>query len=142
MELTSTQQGFIESNPSAAMITAGEDGFAKAVRVGVAVIDGEIWSSGTAERIRTDRLREDPRCTLFVFGPGYEALTVEANVSLIEGSDAVDKSVLLFRQMQGRPEGTLSWFGEELDEESFRRAMVDQKRLIYVFEAVGAYGVE
>ena len=142
MELTSTQQEFIESNPSAAMITAGEDGFAKAVRVGVAVIDGEIWSSGTAERIRTDRLREDPRCTLFVFGPGYEALTVEANVSLIEGSDAVDKSVLLFRQMQGRPEGTLSWFGEELDEESFRRAMVDQKRLIYVFEAVGAYGVE
>jgi len=142
MELTSTQQEFIESNPSAAMITVGEDGFAKAVRVGVAVIDGEIWSSGTAERIRTDRLREDPRCTLFVFGPGYEALTVEANVSLIEGSDAVDKSVLLFRQMQGRPEGTLSWFGEELDEESFRRAMVDQKRLIYVFEAVGAYGVE
>lgn len=142
MELTSTQQEFIESNPSAAMITVGEDGFAKAVRVGVAVIDDEIWSSGTAERIRTDRLREDPRCTLFVFGPGYEALTVEANVSLIEGSDAVGKSVRLFRQMQGRPEGTLSWFGEELDEESFQRAMVDQKRLIYVFEAVGAYGVE
>lgn len=142
MELTSTQKDFIASNRSAAMITVGDDGFAKAVRVGVAVIDGQVWSSGTVDRVRTDRLRKDPKCTLFVFGPGYEALTLEANVSLIEGVDAVGKSVRLFRQMQGRPEGPLSWYGEELDEESFRRTMVDQKRLIYVFDVVNAYGVE
>ncbi len=142
MELTSTQREFIESNRSAAMITVGEDGFAKAVRVGVAMVDGQLWSSGTADRVRTDRLREDPRCTLFVFGPGYEAMTIEANVSLIEGSAAVGKSVSLFRHMQGRPDGPLLWFGEELDEESFRRAMVDQKRLVYVFDVINAYGVE
>jgi hypothetical protein len=142
MELTTTQQEFIGSNPSAAMITVGEDGFAKAVRVGVAVIDGELWSSGTADRVRTDRLRKDPRCTVFVFGPGYEALTVEAKVSLIEGAEAAGQSVRLFRQMQGRPEGSLAWYGEELDEESFRRSMVDQKRLIYVFDVVNTYGVE
>lgn len=142
MELTGTQREFIESNRSAAMITVGEDGFAKAVRVGVAMVDGQLWSSGTADRVRTDRLREDPRCTLFVFGPGYEAMTIEANVSLIEGSAAVGKSVSLFRHMQGRPDGPLLWFGEELDEESFRRAMVDQKRLVYVFDVINAYGVE
>jgi hypothetical protein len=33
------------------------------------------------------------------------------------------------------------WFGQELDEESFRRAMVDQRRLIYDFTVVNAYGV-
>lgn len=142
MELTSTQQEFIDSNRSAAMITVGEDGFAKAVRVGVAVVDGRVWSSGTADRVRTDRLREDPRCTLFVFGPGHQALTLETMVSLIEGSEAIGESVRLFRQMQGRPEGPLTWYGEELDEESFRRAMVDQKRLIYAFAVVNTYGVE
>jgi hypothetical protein len=142
MELTSSQREFIESNRSAAMITVSEDGFAKAVRVGVAIVDGQVWSSGTAERVRTNRLRRDPRCTLFVFGPGHEALTIEAKVSLIEGSDAVGKSVSLFRQMQGRPDGPLAWYGEEQDEESFRRTMVDQKRLIYVFDVINSYGVE
>ncbi|HEX6286336.1 MAG TPA: pyridoxamine 5'-phosphate oxidase family protein [Acidimicrobiia bacterium] len=142
MELTRTQEEFIEMNPSAAMITIGEDGFAKAVRVGIAVIDGEVWSSGTAERVRTDRLREDPRCTLFVFGPGYEALTLEGHISLIEGSEAVDESVQLFRQMQDRPQGSLSWYGEELDEDRFRQTMVDQQRLIYVLDVMRAYGVE
>lgn len=142
MELTSTQKEFIESNPAAAMITVGDDGYAKAVRVGVAMIDGKVWSSGTADRVRTERLRDDPHCTLFVFGQGYEALTLETKVSIIEGSDAVGESVRLFRTMQGRPEGPLMWYGQELDEESFRRAMVDQRRLIYVFDVVNAYGVE
>lgn len=142
MELTSTQRKFIESNPSAAMITVGADGYAKAVRVGVALVDDQIWSSGTADRVRTDRLRDDPRCTLFVFGSGYEALTLETDVSIIDGDDAVDESVRLFRTMQNRTDGPLMWFGQEVDEESFRQSMIDQRRLIYVFDVVNAYGVE
>jgi hypothetical protein len=113
----------------------------KAVRVGVAVVEGRLWSSGTVDRIRTWRLRQDPKCTLFVFGPGYEALTLETEVTIIEGGDAAPRSVELFRAMQDRPVGPLTWFGEELDEESFRRKMIDQKRLIYEFDVIEAYGV-
>jgi hypothetical protein len=141
MELTSTQKTFIELNRSAAMITVGDDGYAKAIRVGVAVIDGRIWSSGTVDRVRTGRVRHDPRCTLFIFGSGYETLTLETKVSIIEDNEAVDGSVRLFREMQGRPEGPLTWYGRELGEEDFRQAMVEERRLIYVLTPVKAYGV-
>jgi hypothetical protein len=33
------------------------------------------------------------------------------------------------------------WHGNELDEEEFRRAMVDEQRLIYVFEPIRVYGL-
>jgi Pyridoxamine 5'-phosphate oxidase len=141
MQLTSGQRAFIDVSPSAAMITVGGDGYAKAVRVGVALVDGLLWSSGTADRLRTWRLRQDPKCTLFVFGTGHQALTLETTVTIIEGGEAVPRSVELFRVMQGRPDGPLVWYGEELDEEMFRRKMLDQKRLIYQFEVIKAYGV-
>ena len=141
MQLTTGQREFVEANPSAAMITVGSDGYAKAVRVGVAIVDGNLWSSGTVDRVRTWRLRQDPSCTLFVFGSGYDALTLETVVTIIEGSGAVARSVELFRVMQGRPDGSLVWYGEELDEETFRRKMIDQKRLIYQFEVTKAYGM-
>ena len=141
MALTETQKQFIRENPSAAMITVGDDEYPKAVRVGVTIVGDRLWSSGTRDRVRTTRLRSDPRCTLFVFGPGHEALTIETTVDIIEGSEAVAKSVDLFRTMQDRPHGPLMWFGDEMDEESFRRAMVDQRRLIYDFTVVNAYGV-
>lgn len=139
--LTPSQRAFIDANRSAAMITMGSDGYPKAVRVGVAIVEGRLWSSGTTDRIRTWRLRQDPKCTLFIFGAGHEALTLETEVTIIEGGDAVPRSVELFRAMQGRPEGPLMWFGEETDEETFRRKMIDQKRLIYEFEVTKAYGV-
>jgi len=141
MELNQAQQGFLESNPSAAMITVGEDGIPKAVRVGVAVVDGAIWSSGTRDRVRTARLREDPRCTLFVFGPGFDALTLETTVEILDDSDVAERSVRLFRQMQARPEGPLMWYGEELGEPAFRQAMIDQGRVIYQFDVDKAYGL-
>lgn len=141
MSLTAEQREFLDTNRSAAMITIGGDGMPKAIRVGVALVDGKIWSSGTQERVRTRRLREDPRCTLFVFEPGWNALTLETTVELLEGNEVADQSVRLFRLMQGRPEGPLMWFGEELDEEAFRQAMIAGRRLIYEFHVHKAYGL-
>lgn len=114
----------------------------KAVRVGVALVDGKLWSSGTEDRIRTRRLRSDPRCTLFVFGKGYESLTLETDVKVLDGAGVVDQSVQLFRTMQGRPQGPLMWFGRELEEEDFRQAMIDQGRLIYEFHPKRSYGMD
>ena len=141
MRLNEAQIQFVTSNRSAAMITTGSDGIPKAVRVGVAFVDGKLWSSGTRNRIRTRRLREDPRCTLFVFEPGYQALTIETAVTIIDGSVAADHSVRLFRTMQARPDGPLSWFGRELDEDAFRLHMIEEERLIYEFDVDHAYGL-
>jgi PPOX class probable F420-dependent enzyme len=132
---------FLEKNHQAAMVTVAPDGIAKVVRVGVALVDGRLWSSGTADRVRTGRLRHDPRCTVFVHDGGYAWLSLETTVTILEGPDAPDLSVRLFRLMQGRPTGPLSWFGGELSEEDFRRTMVDEQRVIYEFDVHHAYGL-
>ena len=141
MELSESDRAFLAANRSAAMITVTPDGIAKVARIGVALVDGKLWSSGTAQRVRTRRLRSDPRCTLFVFDSAMGFLTLETTVTLLEGPDAPDLQVRLFREMQGRPTGPLTWYGGDLDEEAFRQAMVDDQRLIYEFEIHRAYGL-
>jgi hypothetical protein len=140
-DLPEDELDFVRRNRSAAMITVGRDGVARAVRVGIAIVDGQLWSSGTQQRARTRRLRRDPRCTLFVFESGYFWLSLETTVDLLEGPDAADFNVRLSRAMQGRPEGPLSWFGGEYDEEPFRQLMVDEGRLIYQFDVRRSYGL-
>lgn len=140
MALTPAQTAFLESQHSAAMITIGEGGIPKAVRVGVALVDGRLWSSGTQGPARTRRLRRDPRCTLFVFDQAFTWLTLETTVSILDGPVAATQNVRLFRVMQNRPAGSRSWFGGELDEAAFLQEMVDEKRLIYEFEVQRSYG--
>ena len=67
-------------------------------------------------------------------------LALETTVTILDGPDAPEMSMRLFREMQGRPSGPLSWFGGELDEEAFLQAMADEQRLIYEFEVQRAYG--
>lgn len=141
-QLSEKEAGFLEQNRSAAMITVTPAGVAKAARVGVALVDGRIWSSGTQDRVRTRRLRTDPRCSLFVFGGPFSWLTVESTVTILDGPDAPELNVRLFRVMQNRPAGPLSWFGGELDEEAFRARMVEERRLVYQFEVQRTYGVQ
>ena len=123
------------------MITLGADGMPRAVRVGVALVDGELWSSGTRDRVRTQRLRGEPRCTLFVFDEGYAWRSFETIVTILDGEEAPDMNLRLFRQMQGRPTGPLGWFGRELSEEAFLQRMVDEGRLIYRFDVRRSYGM-
>jgi hypothetical protein len=141
MALTAKEIAFLERQHSAAMITIGEGGVPKAVRAGIALVDGNLWSSGTQGRVRTSRLRRDPRCTLFVFDQGYAWLTLETTVTILDGPEAAAQNLRLFRVMQNRPSGPLSWFGGEHDEASFLRIMADEGRLIYQFEVERAYGL-
>jgi PPOX class probable F420-dependent enzyme len=141
MSLAQEDSDFLTGHHSAAMITVGRDGTPKVARVGVALVDGNLWSSGTADRVRTGRLRRDPRCTLYVHDPGYAWLALETSVTILDGPDAADLNLRLFRVMQDRPTGPLSWFGGELSEEDFLRAMVDERRLIYEFEVHHTYGM-
>lgn len=123
------------------MITTGEDGRPKAVRVGVAMVDGKLWSSGALTRRRTTRLRRDPRCTLFVFSDGPHALTLETTVTILDGPDAAAQNVKLFRVMQNRPSGPLTWFGGEYDEDTFLTNMRNEYRIIYEFDIERGYGM-
>ena len=120
------------------MITIGESGFPKPVRVGIALVDGKLWSSGTQHRVRTWRLRRDPRCTLFVFDQAFRWLALETTVTILEGPGAATQNLRLFRVMQGRP---LSWYGSELDEDAFLHAMADEDRLFYEFDVQRSYGL-
>lgn len=140
-ELSEKEIAFLRNNRTAAMITVDSAGVAKTARVGVALVDGRLWSSGTQDRVRTRRLRRDPRCTLFVFGNSFNWLTVESTVSILDGPDAAELNVRLFRVMQDRPAGPLNWFGGELDEDAFRARMVEEGRLIYEFGLERTYGM-
>jgi len=137
---------FLESARGAAMITLRRDGSPHAVRVGVALVDDRIWSSGTADRVRTRHLRRDPRAALFVFGTGYESLTIEATVRILEGPDVPELSWKLFSVMQRGatpppPPGHLMWFGKPKTHEQFLQQMLEEHRLIYEFEITREYGL-
>ncbi len=84
---------FLERNHAAAMATLRPDGTPHVVRVGVGLVDGRLWSSGTQGRVRTRHLRRDPRSTLFVFDPydssnAWNRLGLETTVTILEGSAA------------------------------------------------------
>src|SRR5579884_2934728 len=117
------------------MITLRADGSAHAVRVGVAPVDGKLWSSGVRGRLRTRFLRRDPRCTFFVFEQGYGFLTLEGRVTILDGPEVPEQSVRLFRTMQHATDPDhLMWYGKPLTLDEFRRAMVDEGRVIYQLE--------
>lgn len=141
MNLTESELKFLSANHSAAMITVTPDGVAKVARVGVALIDGKLWSSGTQGRVRTRRLRQDPSCTLYVHDNAFGFLAIESTVTILDGPDAPELNLRLFRQMQGKPTGPLSWFGGEFEEADFLAQMKAEERLIYEFEPHRTYGL-
>ncbi|MDQ1516522.1 MAG: hypothetical protein QOE80_2352 [Actinomycetota bacterium] len=141
MKLTDSELAFLTDHHSAAMVTVTPEGIAKVARVGVAVVDGKLWSSGTGDRVRTRRLRSDPRCTLYVHDNAFGFLALETTVTIIDGPDAAALNLTLFRQMQDKPTGPLSWFGGELEETDFVARMESEGRLIYEFDVHRAYGL-
>lgn len=135
---------FLDKNQSAAMTTLRADGTAHSVRVGVAVVDGRVWSSGTQARLRTKHLRRDPRSTLFVFDSQWRWLTLECRVNILDGADAPQLNLKLFQIMQrGQtpPPGKISWFGAQRTIDEFLQIMKDEGRLICEFEVERAYGM-
>ncbi len=135
VEYTEEQRAFLEANHAAVMVTLRGDGTPHAVRVGVALVDGNrLWSSGTRDRVRTKHLRRDPRCTVTIVPSTYSFLTIESTVTILEGEQAPAQTLKLFRTMQGKPTGPLSWFGQQLDEEAFLKQMAQDHRIIYQFD--------
>ena len=143
MTFSDKERAFLKKSHGAAMITLRPDGTPHAVRVGVALVDGKLWSSGIPDRVRTKHLRRDPRCTVFVFEAGYGFLTVEGRATILDGPDAADLNVRLFQIMQaGRPDpNKLAWYGQDKTIDEFRKTMRDEHRLIYEIEPLRTYGL-
>jgi PPOX class probable F420-dependent enzyme len=113
------------------MVTLKKDGTPHVARIGIGLVDGKLWSSGTQDRVRTKHLRRDRRSTLFVLGSdGYSWMGIESTVTILDGPDAVEQNLALYRVLAGEPE----------DLEEYRDAMVREKRLIYEFSIESTYG--
>jgi PPOX class probable F420-dependent enzyme len=123
---------YLERNHAAFMATTKQDGAVHVARVGVGLVDGHLESSGTQDRIRTAHLRRDPRATLAVMNQenAWQWLGLETRVTIFDGEDAPQRNLALYRVLAGDP--------KDLDE--YLDAMVKEKRLIYRFEIVRAYG--
>jgi len=137
-------QSFLESNHSAAMTTLRADGTPHVVRMGVALVDGRIWSSGTQTRVRTKHLRRDSRSTLFVYDNEWRWLGTECTITILDGPDAPQLHLRLFKVMQQGmlvPAGQINWFGRLMSHDEFLKTMVEEQRLIYEFNIVRAYGM-
>lgn len=123
---------FLEQNHAAVMTTTKADGMPHVAMIGVGLVEGKLWSSGTQTRVRTKHLRRDPRSALLVLAKGtrYRWLGVEANVNILDGDDAPELNLKLYRVLAGEPE----------DPDEYLEAMVKEQRLIYEFEILRTYG--
>lgn len=123
---------FLESSHSAIMCTLKKDGAPHVARMSVGLVEGKLWSSGTADRVRTGHLRRDPRATLCVLDDSnrYSWLGLECEVEILDGPERVDQNLALYRVLAGEPD----------DMQEYRDAMVTEKRLIYQFNVKKTYG--
>jgi hypothetical protein len=139
--LSEKDLSFLGDHRSAAMITVSTEGVAKPSRVTLGLVDGKLWSSGTPSRVRTKRLRRDPRCTLFVFDAESAWRGLETTVTILDGPEAAQQNLRLFREMFDNPSGPINWFGRDFSDEEFIQAMIEQERLVYEFEVHRSYGI-
>lgn len=124
---------FLETNHHAIMTTLRKDGTPHVARMDVGLVDGKLWSSGTQTRVRTKHVRRDPRAALAVldFETGYRWLGLECKVTILDGDDAPELNLKLYRTIAKEPD----------DVDEYLEAMVKEERLIYEFEVVKAYGM-
>jgi PPOX class probable F420-dependent enzyme len=114
------------------MVTLKADGTPHVARVAVGLVDGKLQSSGTQGRLRTKHLRRDSRATLMILDDSnpYGWLGLETRVTILEGTDAPQRNLALYRVIAGEPKD----LGEYL------QAMVDDQRLVFEFDITRAYG--
>jgi PPOX class probable F420-dependent enzyme len=124
---------FLEEHHDAVMTTVKKDGMPHVARIFVGLVEGKLWSSGTQTRLRTKHLRRDPRSALMVLDSSsrYQWLGLECRVTILDGDDAPQLNLKLYRTLAGEP--------DDLDE--YLEAMVKEQRLIYEFEIVKTYGM-
>ena len=137
MEL-STALEFVRAHQQGVLTTLRRDGRPQISNIIYAIDDaGTIRVSVTASRAKTKNLRRDPRLSLYVCGDNFWAYAVvegEAELSAVASDphDAtVEELISVYRALSG----------EHPDWDEYRRAMVDQERLVVRLSPTRAYGM-
>ena len=119
------------------LVTIKRDGRPQLSNINYGVTGGVIRISITDGRAKTANLRRDPRASLYVGQPdGWAYLVVEADASLSAVALARDDSVVeelidVYRSVQG----------EHPDWDDYRRAMVEDRRMVVRLRPARAYGM-
>ena len=128
---------FIRDKTHAVLITTKRGGRPQSSNVSYAMDGDTIIVSVTDGRAKTSNLRRDPHATLHVSRDDFYAyVAIEADVELTQVAadphdDTADQLVEYFRKVAG----------EHDDWEEYRRAMVDDGRLLLKLTPTRAYGM-
>lgn len=120
-----------------ALVTLKQDGRPQLSNVMYRIHGGVLRISVTADRAKTANVRRDPRASLYVSRPdGWAYVVLEGEAELTDVAAAVDDAVVeelveMYRALQG----------DHPDWSEFRRAMVDERRLVLRLRPNHAYGM-
>lgn len=144
-DLSEAERRFVAAHPHAAMITVDGNNRPKAVKMEAAVVDGCLQSASHADKVRTRRLRRDPRCTLYFADEDYRWLSVEADVEIVAGTDAPPRLLRFFRVREDKPTELLDYHSDRghysgLDDQAFMKVMAEEDAVLYRFKITKCYG--
>ncbi len=129
---------YVRDRHRGVLLTLKRDGRPQASNIAYSLgDDGIIRISVTATRAKTANARRDPRVALHVTAEdfwSYVVLEGEAELSAVAtepGDDAVEELIGLYRSTQG----------EHPDWDDYRRAMVDDERMVLRLRPSAAYGM-
>jgi PPOX class probable F420-dependent enzyme len=125
-------RAFLERHHTTVQTTLKKDGTPHVAMIGIGFVDGKLWGSSTKTRVRHKHLQRDPRSTLMVlnFKDRYSWLALETTVTILDGDDAPELNLKLYRALAGEPD----------DVNEYLEAMVAEQRVIYEFAIHRAYG--
>jgi len=124
MEIDSAKE-FLRHNHRAVLATRRSDGSPQLSPV-VCAVDGagDVVVSTRETAVKTRNIARDPRVSLCVFGDGYfgEWVQIDGTATVISLPDAMDGLISYYKAVGG----------EHSNWDEYRRAMVDERRVLVV----------
>lgn len=120
-------RAFLHENHQAVLATFRRDGRPQLSPVAAGVDDeGRVEISTRETTIKVTNLRRDPRISLCLLSPGWYGPwgQVEGTAEIVERPEALEPLVDYYRRISG----------EHPDWDEYRRAMVDEQRVLVRFE--------
>lgn len=113
---------FIREHPTSVLATHRRDGAPQMSYVTAGVDgDGRVVVSTRETAMKTKNLRRDPRASLFAMDDAFRAaVQVDGTAEIVSLPDAMEPLVEYYRHISG----------EHPDWDEYRRAMLDQRRVL------------
>src|SRR3954452_11729841 len=128
---------FMSGSHNGVLVTQRRDGRPQISNISYAVIDGVIKISVTADRVKYNNISRKPQASMHVTSNDFWAYAVvdgDAELSAVAtkpDAPEVEELIELYRAV----------LGEHPDWDDYRRAMVDDKRVVIRLRPTHAYGM-